>query len=63
MPTPWRSAGPGGLAAGGVTAAAVRDGVRQLMDDPDYRAAANRVRGEISPTTAERIDDLVALLA
>ena len=39
--------------------------MRQLMDDPDYRAAANRVRGEILalPTPAERIDDLVALLA
>jgi UDP:flavonoid glycosyltransferase YjiC (YdhE family) len=53
------------LPQGGVTAAAVRDGVRQLMDDPNYRAAANRVRGEILalPTPAERIDDLMALLA
>jgi hypothetical protein len=53
------------LPQGGVTAAAVRDGVRQLMDDPNYRAAANRVRGEILalPTPAERIDDLIALLA
>jgi hypothetical protein len=35
------------------------------MDDPNYRAAANRVRGEILalPTPAERIDDLVSLLA
>ena len=53
------------LPQGGVTADAVRDGVRQLMDDPNYRAAANRVRGEILalPTPAERIDDLLALLA
>jgi UDP:flavonoid glycosyltransferase YjiC (YdhE family) len=53
------------LPQGGVTAAAVRDGVRQLMDDPNYRAAANRVRSEILalPTPAERIDDLIALLA
>jgi hypothetical protein len=50
---------------GGVTAAAVRDAVRQLMDDPSYRAAANRIRGEILalPTPAERIDDLMALLS
>ena len=34
------------LPQGGVTAAAV-DGVRQLMDDPDRRAAAGQVRGEI----------------
>jgi MGT family glycosyltransferase len=49
---------------GGVTEAAVRDAVRQLMDDPSYRAAANRIRGEILalPTPAERIDDLGALL-
>ena len=53
------------LPQGGVTAAAVRDGVRQLMDDPSHRAAANRIRGEILalPTPAERIDDLMALLA
>jgi UDP:flavonoid glycosyltransferase YjiC (YdhE family) len=52
------------LPQGGVTAAAVRDGVRQLMDDPSHRAAANRIRGEILalPTPAERIDDLMALL-
>jgi len=53
------------LPQGGVTAAAVRGGVRQLMDDPSYRAIASRIRGEILalPTPAERIDDLVALLA
>jgi UDP-glucoronosyl and UDP-glucosyl transferase len=52
------------LPQGGVTAAAVRDGVRQLMDDPSHRAAANRLRSEILalPTPAERIDDLIALL-
>jgi UDP-glucoronosyl and UDP-glucosyl transferase len=52
------------LPQGGVTAAAVREGVRELMEDPSYRAAANRIRGEILalPTPAERIDDLVALL-
>jgi hypothetical protein len=50
---------------GGFTAAAVRDAVQQLMDDPSYRAAANRIRGEILalPTPAERIDDLMALLS
>ena len=53
------------LPQGGVTATAVRNGVRQLMEDPSHRAAANRVRVEILalPTPAERIDDLVALLA
>jgi UDP:flavonoid glycosyltransferase YjiC (YdhE family) len=53
------------LPQGGVTAAAVRGGVRQLMDDPSYRATASRICGEILalPTPAERIDDLVALLA
>ena len=53
------------LPQGGVTAAAVRDGVRQLIDDPSHRAAANRIRGEILalPTPAERINDLVALVA
>jgi MGT family glycosyltransferase len=52
------------LLQGGVTAAAVRDGVRQLMDDPSHREAANRLRSEILalPTPAERIDDLIALL-
>jgi Erythromycin biosynthesis protein CIII-like, C-terminal domain/Erythromycin biosynthesis protein CIII-like, N-terminal domain len=52
------------LPQGSVTAAAVRDGVRQLMDDPSHREAANRIRGEILalPTPAERIDDLIALL-
>src|SRR4029434_2444577 len=34
------------LPQGSVTAAAVRDGVRQLMDDPSHREAANRIRGE-----------------
>jgi MGT family glycosyltransferase len=33
------------LPQGGVTAAAVRDGVRQLIDDPSHRSAANRIRG------------------
>jgi UDP:flavonoid glycosyltransferase YjiC (YdhE family) len=53
------------LPHGGVTAAAVQEGVRQLMEDPSHLAAANRIRGEILalPTPAERIDDLVALLA
>jgi hypothetical protein len=43
----------------------MRVGVRQLMDDPSYRATASRICGEILalPTPAERIDDLVALLA
>jgi UDP:flavonoid glycosyltransferase YjiC (YdhE family) len=52
------------LSQGGVIAAAVRDSVRQLMDDPSHRAAANRLRSEILalPTPAERIDDLNALL-
>jgi hypothetical protein len=38
--------------------------VRQLIDDPNYRAAAYRIRGEILalPTPADRIDDLIALL-
>jgi hypothetical protein len=47
-----------------VTAAAVQDGVQQLIDDPNYRAAAYRIRGEILalPTPADRIDDLIALL-
>jgi hypothetical protein len=49
----------------GVTAAAVRDGVRQLMNDPSHRAAVNRIRGEILdlPTPAERINNLIALVA
>jgi hypothetical protein len=49
----------------GVTTAAVRDGVRQLMADPSHRAAPNRIRGEILalPTPAERINDLIALVA
>jgi calicheamicin 3'-O-methyl-rhamnosyltransferase len=53
------------LPQGGVTAAAVRAGVRQLMDDPSHRAAANRISGEILelPTPADRISDLVALVA
>jgi len=53
------------LPQGGVTAAAVQGGVRQLMDNPSYRATASRIRGEILalPTPVERIDDLVALLA
>jgi UDP:flavonoid glycosyltransferase YjiC (YdhE family) len=52
------------LPQGSVTAAAVQDGVRQLIDDPNYRAAAYRIRGEILalPTPADRIDDLIALL-
>jgi UDP:flavonoid glycosyltransferase YjiC (YdhE family) len=46
------------LPQGSVTAAAVQDGVRQLIDDPNYRAAAYRIRGEILalPTPADRID-------
>jgi calicheamicin 3'-O-methyl-rhamnosyltransferase len=42
-----------------------RDGVRQLIDDPNHRAAANRIRGEILalPTPADRINDLVTLVA
>jgi hypothetical protein len=53
------------LAQGGVTAAAVKAGVLQLVDDPRHRAAANRIRGEILalPTPAQRIDDLIAQLA
>jgi UDP:flavonoid glycosyltransferase YjiC (YdhE family) len=53
------------LPQGGVTAAAVQEGVRQLMEDPSHLAAANRIRGEILalPTPAERIYDLMALLA
>ena len=35
------------LPQGGATAAAVRDGVRQLIDDPSHRGAANRICGEI----------------
>jgi hypothetical protein len=52
------------LSQGGVRAAAVRDSVRQLMDDPSHRAAANRLRSEILalPTPAARNDDLIALL-
>jgi calicheamicin 3'-O-methyl-rhamnosyltransferase len=37
------------LPQGGVTAAAVRDGVRQLMDDPSHRAAATGYAVKSSP--------------
>jgi Erythromycin biosynthesis protein CIII-like, C-terminal domain/Erythromycin biosynthesis protein CIII-like, N-terminal domain len=52
------------LPQGDVTAAAVRDGVRQLMEDPSHRTATNRIRGEILalPRPVDRIDDLMALV-